>query len=208
MDHGALKEYCPCEHIACSANCTSCTSSASCTSCVSGMLVYQGYCVSECPIQYFSNGENCLACDPDCVTCTGSSSSACTSCSLFRTVQVITGSESNSTGQCICLPGTYEYPNTTVSYQLRQCWTCDISCAPAQCVIGLPTQCISCNANSNYTRATNGSCIIAPPVAPTSSSTSSPTINSTPSPTNANTPPSSGNLRLFLFYIFFFFISF
>lgn len=91
-----------------------------CLTCPVGSYLVQnltgGYCISSCnPVGYVQSGSNCLACDPSCLTCSGTSSSACLSCPVSTYL---------STGYCMFVCPPASYPDTPS----RRCLNCDGSC--------------------------------------------------------------------------------
>ncbi|TNY23657.1 hypothetical protein DMC30DRAFT_442299 [Rhodotorula diobovata] len=133
---------------ACDSSCATCSISTShCTSCASSSaLVLNGTCISgsSCPAGYFAlatNTSTCLACHPDCATCSGSST-ACLTCPSSRPVLT-------SSGSCVPTCASSEYYDTAKS----GCVACSASCAT--CSASGSGACLSCPAGQ---RLTSGSC--------------------------------------------------
>ncbi|BEJ12838.1 hypothetical protein CspHIS471_0300120 [Cutaneotrichosporon sp. HIS471] len=85
---------------ACDAACKTCIGNAEhCTSCAAGP-VFNGTCVDSCPENTHLVGTVCLACHPDCQTCSAPGVDQCLTCPPGRPVL--------SNGRCIpfCSPGT------------------------------------------------------------------------------------------------------
>ncbi|EAS02591.2 zinc finger lsd1 subclass family protein (macronuclear) [Tetrahymena thermophila SB210] len=83
----------------------------------------KGICSNSCPDKYYKNTSNnkCTQCDATCVSCSGPSSSECSSCDSPRFYQA-------STKQCVtdCLPSQFK------DKQQRACKNCDQTCATCQ----------------------------------------------------------------------------
>ncbi|GAA5861716.1 hypothetical protein JCM8547_000713 [Rhodosporidiobolus lusitaniae] len=162
---GACVETCPdgmtessdglsCE--ACDSSCATCSTSASfCTSCASSSsLILNGTCISgpSCPTGYFSSSSNssssssstatCLACHPDCLTCT-STSQTCTSCPSSRPVLT-------TSSTCVPTCSSTEYFDTAKS----SCTSCSSECAT--CSGSGSDACLSCASGK---RLSGGKCI-------------------------------------------------
>lgn len=106
----------------CDPSCTTCSGPGAsfCTTCPIGKFyianITGGYCIDACnPIGYTSSGSNCLACDPSCYTCIGSSPSQCLSC--FNGTYL-----SSQYCRYVCPPATYQ------DSVLNKCMACDGSC--------------------------------------------------------------------------------
>ncbi|GAA5853684.1 hypothetical protein JCM9279_000275 [Rhodotorula babjevae] len=133
---------------ACDSTCATCSLSTShCTSCAStSALILNGTCISgsSCPAGYFapsSNTSTCLACHPDCATCS-SSSTTCLTCPPSRPVLTPSGS-------CVATCASSEYSDTAKS----SCVACSSTCAT--CSGSGSSACMSCPAGQ---RLKSGSC--------------------------------------------------
>lgn len=66
----------------CDTQCLTCSSLnyINCTACMNASLfVYQGQCITSCPLGSYKSGMNCLICPSGCAVCTGVSCSSCES---------------------------------------------------------------------------------------------------------------------------------
>ncbi|BGP45884.1 hypothetical protein JCM10450v2_001719 [Rhodotorula kratochvilovae] len=136
---GACADSCPdgtlvssdglsCE--ACDSPCATCTGSASyCTSCSStSSLILNGTCISgsSCPAGYFASSTNtstCLACHPDCATCSDSATT-CLTCPSSRPVLT-------SSGSCVPTCSSTEYYDPAKS----TCVSCSSSAPSDGCAV-------------------------------------------------------------------------
>ncbi|TKA56249.1 hypothetical protein B0A53_01539 [Rhodotorula sp. CCFEE 5036] len=131
---------------ACDSSCATCSRSPSyCTSCASsGALILNGTCTTSvnCPVGFYmsfsspltaQNASSCLACHPDCETCSGPASTSCLSCPPTR--PVLTSSNS-----CVLTCSPNEYFDSSKS----KCTECDSSCAT--CSSASSSSCLSCPA--------------------------------------------------------------
>lgn len=115
-----------------------------CIACYSDAYYWDGYCITECPIETYVDISlmSCEACKHPCVTCI--SATKCLSCAL----------------------GYYLYPNGTscVDYSRcpqgtfpdassRMCKECHSSCM--SCIGGNVDDCTSCNTTANYLELTS-----------------------------------------------------
>ncbi|GAA6047624.1 hypothetical protein JCM3770_001594 [Rhodotorula araucariae] len=133
---------------ACDSSCATCSGSTSyCTTCASPTaLVLNGTCISasSCPTGYFTSTSNtsaCLACHPDCATCTGTATT-CVTCPSSRPVLT-------SAGSCVPTCASNEYYDPAKS----TCVSCSTSCAT--CSASGSDACLSCPAGQ---RLRSGSC--------------------------------------------------
>ena len=73
--------------LVCASNCETCSSGAvaDCSLCLSGFYLHptSSACEASCPSGYYEDNtlRTCPQCDPACLTCSGSGSSSCSSCS-------------------------------------------------------------------------------------------------------------------------------
>ncbi|POY76568.1 hypothetical protein BMF94_0157 [Rhodotorula taiwanensis] len=139
---------------ACDSSCATCAHSPSyCTSCSSSSaLVLNGTCTtsSSCPSGFFTsttslaaanNASSCLACHPDCATCSGPTSDACLSCPAYR--PVLTAART-----CVSTCASNEYYDKSKS----KCVACDSGCAT--CSGGSASSCLSCPSGQKLRRGT------------------------------------------------------
>lgn len=108
---------------ACPANCTSCTSATSCSTCASGLVLYNGQCVSGCPNGYAAVNGTCQRCGVGCKQCTNP-----TNCQVCRSDYFL----NTNTGACdeiqSCSSGQYADTNGTC----QPCATSCLQCMSAQ----------------------------------------------------------------------------
>lgn len=133
--------------IACDISCKNCTiNSTNCDVCNTGFSkkTSDSTCVSACPTGFYSDGTNCVACDPACATCYGNLKTQCYSCkyngsaNYFKEIGVDT---------CLTTCGSGEFENTTTF----TCQLCDFRCTECGTT---GTNCSSCSiiAGTNYYR--------------------------------------------------------
>ncbi|CAK9782442.1 growth factor receptor domain-containing protein [Cutaneotrichosporon oleaginosum] len=111
----------------CDASCAACIGTAThCTSCPSG-AAWNGTCVAACPEATLLVNGTCLACHPDCATCTSPAANSCLTCPPHRPVL--------ATGRCVpfCAAGT------VVDSDAGTCRPC-----AAHCTSCLPESCTAC----------------------------------------------------------------
>ena len=132
--------------IACDSSCGSCVGAANfCLTCANGQLASNGRCVSSCPSNTFTSSGACLACHPDCASCTGTAFNQCSSCNPNRPVL--------TSGRCLPTCSKAQFFDRTSS----SCQTCDASCL--SCSASGPGNCLSCSNPNQVLR--RGSCVTA-----------------------------------------------
>ncbi|GAA5875551.1 hypothetical protein JCM3774_006101 [Rhodotorula dairenensis] len=149
---------------ACDSICATCSRSPLyCTSCASSSaLVLNGTCTAaaSCPAGFYTstsalltvkNASACLACHPDCETCSGPRSTSCLSCPPTRPVLTLSQS-------CVSTCSSNEYYDPATA----KCSVCDSKCAT--CSGASASSCLSCPAGQKLRQ---GAC-----VAPEKTSTS------------------------------------
>lgn len=109
----------------CSSTCSTCMDATSCTTCRpnhSKYMIDSGneLCFPDCSSDFYfdTNLENCQVCNTNCLTCSGSSSSDCLSCSpplFLREGSCLTG----------CMPGEASVTNILGN----QCIVCNANCS-------------------------------------------------------------------------------
>ena len=123
--------------IVCHDDCGNCDGSSQnmCTSCKGTKILFNGKCLSECPVGYYLNENKCIPCTPPCIDCL--SSTICMKCSspLF-----------NLGNECVsgflCPDGTYSNTNTL------SCLPCSSICST--CHGPTKSDCIKCNHLKGY----------------------------------------------------------
>jgi hypothetical protein len=115
----------------CSLSCLNCVSSPTyCTSCREPKILSGSTCV--CPDSHYTDVDgNCYpyVCHPSCLTCKGTTSSDCTSCTKSYEYYM-------NSFQCKCIEGYFMHTD-------GKCYPCDNKCQT--CAIS-PTNCLTCNA--------------------------------------------------------------
>ncbi len=133
--------------VECHTTCANCTGSlkSSCASCPSGKLLWNGYCLSDCPAGTYldssTGSSNCTKCEPQCQTC--ASATSCLSCSANYFAQ--DGTDCVAT----CADGKYADKGS------GKCESCPEACLT--CRDG--SNCIECNSAQGFIRGSDGSCI-------------------------------------------------
>lgn len=156
---------------ACDSSCTTCAPSlpSYCTSCSTSQLLLNGTCISSstCPTGYFSSTSpspfsssssssspsagnstttlSCLACHPDCETCSPDDPTLCLSCPPTRPVL------NSQTNKCVDTCERNEYFDTGKS----KCVTCSTECET--CWGAGKNQCLSCGRDDLVVRG--GKCV-------------------------------------------------
>ena len=133
-------------------SCKTCSAgtSSSCVTCFPGTFLHSGQCISPCPDGFWGNTETnrCVACNSACATCTGPANTECLSCNSGYLYS----------GQCLatCPIGYYAHSSKT-------CQSCHVSSTSPfscrSCDGGLPSNCISCTANTYLYPNTYGQCL-------------------------------------------------
>lgn len=101
----------------CSSNCSACVSTTSCTSCTNGTRLYQGRCVSNCPVGTYQSENTCINCNISlCRQC--SNATNCITCDPYSGAFL-------ADGLCIfnCPTGTYR------SMAEARCLPCASTCS-------------------------------------------------------------------------------
>lgn len=109
--------------VACDISCQDCTVNATnCGTCNSGYSQKaDNTCVSSCPAAFYSDGTDCLGCDPGCATCYGSALTQCYTCknngthNHFKEIGVNT---------CVTTCAAGEFENVSAF----ACQVCDFRC--------------------------------------------------------------------------------
>ncbi|KAI0317494.1 insulin-like growth factor binding protein [Amylostereum chailletii] len=131
---------------ACSSTCGTCVGAADfCLTCANNQLASSGQCVSSCPSGTVSSASSCLACHPDCASCSGTNFNQCTACPADRPVL--------SNGRCLPTCSQNQFFDKTSS----SCQSCDSSCA--SCTGSGPSACLACSSANQVLRG--GSCTAA-----------------------------------------------
>ena len=120
-------------------------SSTFCLTCSGNQLASDGKCVTACPSDSFDSSGSCVACHPDCASCTGPSFGHCSQCPSNRPVL--------SNGRCLPTCSRPQYFDATSS----SCQSCDSSCS--SCSGPGPSNCLACSSSSQVLRS--GSCVSA-----------------------------------------------
>ena len=126
-------EFCDNTCLECSGNgaqnCTSCDGSEE-------LYLYQSQCISNCPIQTYTNFTNgsCEKCDETCLGCSGNGSLSCISCDSSMNLYLFQSS-------CVNACPTGYFPNINTA----SCIKCDTTCLT--CTGTLNNQCTSCDLN-------------------------------------------------------------
>ena len=129
-----------------------------CTSC-SGTFLHNNACLAICP-DYFNGDTNvCYPCADFCLTCSGNSSSQCTSC----------GPDGNGTqlyidangGTCNSTCSLSYLNDSTGATPSFQCNACDVACTHCFAV-NLSSSCYACDnaANYHFSFTSNSTCTL------------------------------------------------
>lgn len=115
----------------CVAPCSKCINETFCTACLADKFYLNGNCFNVCPIGYFGQNGQCLACHWSCKQCKGSDSSSCLTCANGFSFK-------NGICRSNCPSGTF------LDASISQCSLCNTTIC-LECTEN-PNKCVKCQA--------------------------------------------------------------